>query len=488
MRQKTPRAQIAPVTAGVIAVIALTTSMTWAERKPAPPRLDLTKEGAANLVLAVPAAAEGRRPNVVMIMADDLGYNDLGCYDHPKIKTPVLDGLAKEGIRLTSFYSGATVCTPSRMALLTGAYAWRTGWTQGVVGFRMPKGEGMSPEALTIAEVFQSAGYATAISGKWHVGDNEASRPHRQGFESTYYIARSNNQTTELYRADEVVEKPFKNALLTEQFTKDAIRFIEEKGGKPFFLYVPYTAPHFPVQAHPKWKGSSDFGEYGDVVEEMDFRIGEIVEALRARKVYQDTIVIFMSDNGPETRQAARSTPYRGLKWSALEGANRVPCIIRWEGKIPAGQVSDALVGAIDLLPTLCRASGIDLKTASTGSPVIDGVDVWPTLTGKKDGPSRDEQMFWHGMGRFDAIRSGDWKLFVNREGAAIQNKEDSDEMNAKVRALGRGKAPALFNLAEEPEELTDLSAKHPERVKEMQALAGKRLSEIRSKVIPLVK
>ena len=435
-----------------------------------------------------PAHVEGRAPNVVMIMADDLGYNDLGCYDHPKIKTPVLDGLAKEGIRLTSFYSGGTVCTPSRMALLTGAYAWRTGWTKGVVGYKMAEGEGMSPEALTVAEVFKSAGYTTGISGKWHVGDRAECRPHRQGFDSTYYIARSNNQVKELYRADEVVEKPFKNALLTEQFTKNAIRFIVEQKDKPFFLYVPYTAPHFPVQAHPDWKGTSDYGVYGDVVEEMDSRIGEIVEALKAQTVYQDTIVIFMSDNGPESRQASRSTPYRGLKWSALEGGNRVPCIIRWEGKIPAGQVSDALIGAIDLLPTLCRASGIDLKAVSTDSPVIDGVDVWLTLIGKTGGPSRGDQMFWHGMGRFDAIRSGDWKLFVNRKGATIQNKQDSAEMNARVKALGHGNAPLLFNIAKEPEELTDLSANNPERVKEMQALAEIRLAEIRSKMIPLMK
>ena len=434
------------------------------------------------------AAAEGRSPNVVMIMADDLGYNDLSCYDHPKIKTPVLDTLAKEGIRLTSFYSGSTVCTPSRMALLTGAYAWRTGWTTGVVGYMMAEGEGLSPDALTIAEVFKSAGYATAISGKWHVGDNEASRPHRQGFDFTYYIPRSNNQTKKLYSADEIVENPCKNALLTEQFTKAAIRFIVEQKDKPFFLYVPYTAPHFPVQAHPQWKGTSDYGVYGDVVEEMDSRIGDIVKTLKAQNVYKDTIVIFMSDNGPQGGQASRAAPYRGLKWSALEGGNRVPCIICWEGQIPAGQVSDALIGAIDLLPTLCRACGIDLKALSNNSPVIDGVDVWQTLTGKQNGQPRNHQMFWHGMGRFDAIRVGDWKLFVNRKGATIQNKQDSDEVNAKVAALAHGKAPLLFNLAREPEELTDLSAKHPERVKEMRALAEKRLDEIQSKVIPLTK
>ncbi|MDP6117397.1 MAG: sulfatase-like hydrolase/transferase, partial [Planctomycetota bacterium] len=197
----------------------------------------------ALLLFALSASAETRHPNVILIMVDDLGFHDLSCYGHPEIKTPVIDGLARDGIKLTSFYAGATVCTPSRMALLTGAYPSRLGWTKGVIGYKIGWKSGMSPEALTIAEVFKSAGYETAISGKWHLGDQPACLPQGQGFDSSYYITKSNNQTKRLWRDDELLEEKFNNRLLTEKFTSEAIRFIKAKKDKRFFLYIPYTAP-----------------------------------------------------------------------------------------------------------------------------------------------------------------------------------------------------------------------------------------------------
>jgi len=237
------------------------------------------------LAIAVTGCASPPKPNVVLIMVDDLGYYDLGCFGHPEIKTPVLDKLAKGGIRLTSFYAGATVCTPSRMALLTGAYPTRVGWEKGVVGFKMGSHDGMSPEALTIGEMFKSEGYATAISGKWHLGDQPETRPHNQGFDSAYYIDKSNDQTKKLWREDDVIDNNMVNRLLTEQFTVEAIRFIKNKKDEPFFLYLPYTAPHFPVEAHPDWQGKSSYGVYGDVVEELDYRIGEIIKTLKELKL-----------------------------------------------------------------------------------------------------------------------------------------------------------------------------------------------------------
>ncbi len=415
--------------------------------------------------------ANPKPPNVILIMVDDLGYHDLGCYGHPSIKTPALDRLAEEGIRLTSFYSGATVCTPSRMALLCGAYPSRLGWKKGVIGYMISTKQGLSPEALTMAEIFKEAGYRTGIVGKWHLGDLPPFRPHRQGFDSAYYINKSNNQTKELWRGDELIEKPFENRLLTEKFTREAIAFIEKNKDRPFFLYIPYTAPHFPVQAHPEWKGKSEFGEYGDVVEEMDARIGEILATLETEGLDKNTIVVFLSDNGPEPRQKAQAKPYRGLKWDALEGGTRVPCIVRWPDVIPAGQESDALIAAIDILPTLSHACGIDLEAVSKGSPVIDGVNVWDTLLGKKDKPHpRKDLLYWHGAKGFHAIRVGDWKLFPDRR-------------NAKLK---EGTGPALFNLAREPDEKTNLSDKHPEKVKEMEELAKKRLDDINKSIIPL--
>ncbi len=431
---------------------------------------------------AAPAPAESRAPNVILIMADDLGYHDLGCYGHPKIKTPALDQLAKDGVRLTSFYSGATVCTPSRMALLTGAYPSRLGWTEGVVGYLISTKQGLSPKALTIAEVFKGNGYQTGLIGKWHLGDSEPFRPHRQGFDTTYYLNKSNNQTQTIWRGDEVVEKPFENRLLSEKFATEAIRFIQANKKKPFFLYLPFTAPHFPVEAHPDWKGKSAFDgdgakakirDYGDVVEELDHRIGEILHTLKTEKLDQNTIVVFLSDNGPQGRQLAQADPFRGKKWSALEGGTRVPCIIRWPGVIPAGQANNQLIAAIDLLPSLSHACGIDLKLISNNSPVIDGLNVWDTLTGKEGAPHpRKDLLYWHGKTGFHAIRVGDWKLFLNHEGAELPNDA--------------GTGPVLFNLANENEELTDLSRKHPEKVQEMQALAKKRLADIKAHMIPL--
>ena len=427
----------------------------------------------AILVLALSSFAEAKPPNIVLIMADDLGYHDLGCYGHPKIKTPVLDELAKDGIRLTSFYSGATVCTPSRMALLTGAYPSRLGWTKGVIGAGIDTNRGLNPEALTMAEIFKDKGYQTGLFGKWHLGDRPPLLPHRQGFDLGYYINKSNNQTEELWRGDDLLEKPFENRLLTEKFTREAVRFIKDNKAQPFFLYIPYTAPHFPVQAHPDWKGKSDFGVYGDVVEELDFQIGQILTTLETEKLDRETIVVFLSDNGPEPlTKESRADPFRGKKWSALEGGTRVPCIVRWPGVIPAGQESDQLIAAIDLLPTLCHASGIKLNAISKGSPTIDGVNVWETLIGKKDAAHpRKDLLYWHGSDGLQAVRVGDWKLFLGRGGAELEPN---------------GTGPVLFNLANELDERTDLSAEHPERVKAMQALAEKRLAEIKASIIPL--
>lgn len=426
------------------------------------------------LGLAVFLSAENKPPNVVLIMADDLGYYDLGCYGHPQIKTPVLDTMAKEGIRLTGFYSGNTVCTPSRMALLTGAYPSRLGWTKGVLGYKISTKEGLNPQAVTIAELLKEKGYKTAITGKWHLGDLEKFLPYNQGFDQAYFIKKSNNQSKILYQKDQVLENPFQNRLLSEKFTAEAVRFIIENKQNPFFLYMPYTAPHFPVEAHPEWKGKSDFGAYGDVVEEMDHRIGQVLTTLKNEGLDKNTIVIFMSDNGPQGGEKAQAKPFRGTKWSALEGGNRVPCIIRWPGVIPAGTESSEIIASIDILPTLSSVCGIELKEEIANAQVIDGVNVWNTLIGRKDlKHPRNELLFWHGMNGFQAIRVGQWKLFLNGEGALLKDKTAG---------------PVLFDLSKENEELTNLSSKFPEKVLEMKKLAEKRLLEIQSKTIPFGK
>jgi arylsulfatase A len=442
-------------------------------------------------LVAVAAGQEiPRQPNVILILVDDLGYRDLGCQGHPAIRTPVLDQLAASGARLTDFHSAATVCTPSRMSLLTGAYPVRLGWTQGVVGYKMGMRDGMSPEALTIAEIYQSAGYATGISGKWHIGDLPATRPHRQGFDWTYYIPSSNNQTDLLRSGDEVVEQPFDNRLLTRQFTNQALEFIRAKREQPFFLYLPYTAPHFPVEPHPEWEGRSKFGAYGDVVEELDHCIGEILTALEALQIRERTLVVFCSDNGPQNGEQASASPFRGQKWSALEGGTRVPCIINWPGVIPAGREIGALVSAMDLLPTLSRACGIDWAGQSCGKPKIDGLDLWETLLGKTDQHPRRELLLWHGMdAEPQAIRVGEWKLFFDRrhalQGPGVET--ETPEQTAKIKPYrdalkpDSAAAPFLIHLTDDTGELIDRSAEFPDKVASLRARAEELKAEIRA-------
>jgi len=436
-----------------------------------------------------PALSAARQPNVILILADDLGYQDLGCYGHPSIRTPVLDRLAGEGVRLTDFHSGASVCAPSRMALLTGAYPTRIGWTQGVCSYLMGDHDGMNHDALTIAEIFKSAGYATAISGKWHVGDQPDTRPNAQGFDSTYYLSHSNNQTKKIWRANEVVEDPFDNRKLSEQFTTESIRFIREHKDKPFFLYLPYTAPHFPVEPHPDWKGRSKFGNFGDVVEEMDARIGELLATLKELAIDNHTIVIFTSDNGPNPKEPSSPLPFRGEKWSALEGGTRVPCIVTWPGVIPAGQVNDNLVSAMDLLPTLCRASGIDWKSKSHGKPKIDGIDVWDTLLGKTNKNPRNELLYWHGRSpEPQAFRSGESKIFFDRthafqgSGTDRATRAQSSKI-APIRAklTSGANPPILFNLRDDPGETTDLNEAFPDKLKALRVRAEALIAELKA-------
>ena len=423
----------------------------------------------ASLFLAVSSGQQ--RPNVVLILSDDLGYHDLGCYGHPKIKTPVIDQLAQEGVRLTSFYSGATVCTPSRMALLTGSYPVRYGWSKGVVGHIMEKKRGLSPKATTMAEVFKDAGYKTGIFGKWHLGDEPDFMPNNQGFDESFFINKSNNQTKKIWTGGEVTQNPFDNKLLTEEFTNGAKAFIKKNKDVPFFLYVPYSAPHFPLEAHPDWKGKSDYGVYGDVVEEMDARVGEILIELKENNLSEKTIVVFMSDNGPEPlTKESKAIPLRGKKWSALEGGNRVPCIIKSSGKSKGGGVYNKTVSAMDMLPSLAYACGIDIPERSTDVPPIDGINLWDELTGKKaEAEGRPDLLFWHGADGFQAIRMGAWKLFLNRRDAELS-----------------GEGPALFKVKDDIKERNDLSKLFPAIVTKMKGVASQRLESIQKRFIPL--
>ena len=413
-----------------------------------------------------------KSPNVILMMADDLGYNDLSCYGSERQKTPVLDQLASEGIRLTSFYAGATVCTPSRMALLTGAYPPRLGWNGGVVGHGLKTHNGLAPQARTMGEVFKKAGYNTALIGKWHLGDTPELHPAGQGFDLTYFIDKSNNQTKKLWRGRELEADPFNNRRLTENFVNEAIRFIRSNKSTPFFLYLPFSAPHFPAQSHPEWEGKSANGAYGDVVEELDGRIGDILKVLRDEELEANTIVVFLSDNGTEPGQKkwGRSEPFRGMKWSSLEGGTRVPCIIRLPNVIPAGEATDKLTTAIDLVPTLASACEIKLKEGLGIVPKIDGVNLWESFLGEAPVHPRTNLLYWNGWAIPQAIRVENWKLYFD-----LVNEIE-----------GSNKGPVLVNLKDDPGETIDLAQKFPEKVESMKALAREQLLEIKQNSIPL--
>ncbi len=421
----------------------------------------------ATALLGVLANLHAARPNVILMMADDLGYQDLSAYGSTRQRTPVLDKLASEGLRLTSYYAGATVCTPSRMALLTGAYPPRLGWRGGVVGYGIKTVNGLAPQARTLAEVFKTAGYRTALIGKWHLGDTPELHPQAQGFDTTYFIDKSNNQTKKLWRGRKLEADPFDNRRLTENFIREATEFIQADSDKPFLLYLPFSAPHFPAQAHPDWQGHSSNEAYGDVVEEMDARVGELLKALNDKGLEEKTLVIFTSDNGPEPGQKrwATAAPYRGLKWSALEGGTRVPCILRWPGVLPAGEVSGKLTAAIDLLPTLASACNIDLD-----EPAADGLDLWASFTGKSKTHPREELLYWQGWAIPQAIRVGEWKLYVD-----------------KVKEVpGSNQGPVLVHLGQDPAEKNNLADKHPAKVKALLERARKGFADAAKVRIPL--
>ncbi len=378
-------------------------------------------------------ASNARRPNIVLMFADDAGYGDLSCYGHPTIKTPNLDKLAKEGMRFTSFYVHPA-CTPARAALLTGRYPVRPGGVAGVIG--PDSDEGLPASEITMATALRAAGYRTKCVGKWHLGHaREAFMPTSHGFEEYYGLLYSNDmirpwvntdKPLSLYRDTEAIEHPVDQSTLTERYTTEAVQFIKENAGNPFFLYVPYTMPHLPLAVSERFRGRSRAGLYGDVIEELDWSAGEIMNALRDANVADNTIVVWLSDNGPWINMPERmaqpgphgldnrpwhagsSGPFRDAKGTTYEGGVRVPAIIRFPGRIPAGETAQEPVNSTDLFPTLLRAAG---AVVPDDRP-IDGNDLWPFLQGEVNKSPSQHYYFFRGR-QLQAMRRGPWKLHL---------------------------------------------------------------------------
>ena len=409
-------------------------------------------------------AAE-RKPNIIVVFCDDLGYADIGPFGSKTHATPVLDQMAREGMRLTDFYSTCPVCTPSRSSLMTGCYPRRVNMhvdEKNLCVLFPAARKGLNPSEITIAEVLKEQNYATMCIGKWHLGDHPDFMPTSHGFDHYFGIPYSNDMNRKgvplpLVRDLTAVQDSVQqDTTITAQYTTEAVKFIKNNSKKPFFLYLPHTAVHLPLVPGKKFKGTSKNGAYGDWVQEIDWSMGELFKAIKAEGIDEHTLVLFTSDNGSAREKQGSNLPLRGRKGRTDEGGMRVPCVVRWPGRIPAGSSSGALTNTMDLLPTFATISG----GKAPADRIIDGRDIWPILNGTSKDHPRDA-FFYYQMDQLQAVRSGDWKLFVAME----QKKRNWGRPEGK-------KALALFNLASDIHEDRNVAAENPAVVKRLLAHA----------------
>jgi arylsulfatase len=414
-------------------------------------RRDFLKAAAASLALPW-LPARGKTPNVVFIYCDDLGYGDLGCYGS-SIPTPNLDRMAAEGMRFTQFYSANPVCSPSRAALLTGRYPTRVGVPR--VLFPTDK-TGLPEDETTIAQMLKAQGYKTMCIGKWHLGHLPPFLPTRRGFDEYYGIPYSNDMTPRpLMHNLDVLEEPAVLETLTPRYTDQALKFIERSKGSPFFLYMAHTYPHIPLGASDRFRGKSAQGLYGDVVQEIDWSVGRILEALKTHGLDQDTVVMFSSDNGPW--YLGSPGKLRGRKGSTYEGGVREPFIARFPGRIPAGTVCRGVAGTIDILPTLARLCGASLP----GKP-LDGIDIGPLLSGRSSSLDREALLYFDDW-NVQCARWGRWKLhFMRYNSPPYVPAPPGGRMNLPLPA------PELYDLEADTDESYDVALENPKIVAEI--------------------
>lgn len=403
-----------------------------------------------------PVFAADRPPNFVIIFADDLGYADLGCYGHPTIRTPNLDRMAAEGMRFTQFYSAGEVCTPSRAAIMTGRLPIRSGMCAESPRVLFPRSAGGLPDSeITLAQALKTRGYATMCVGKWHLGHLPQYLPTKRGFDGYFGIPYSNDmKPTPLMRNEQTIEEPAVQPTLTPRYTEEAIRFIKDNRDKPFFLYFPHTYPHVPLHASDRYKDKSPRGLYGDVLEELDWSVGQVLQTVRDLNLAEQTLVVFTSDNGPwltQRQNGGSAGLLRDGKGSTWEGGMREPGIAWWPGRIKAGQVTHALAGTMDLFPTFLKLANADIPK----DRVIDGVDMSPILFGT--GPGNRQTHFYYRGQRLMAVRKGPWKAHLITQDGYGKNVENHDP-------------PLLFQIEHDPSERFDVAKDHRDVVADLLA------------------
>jgi arylsulfatase A-like enzyme len=420
-------------------------------------------------------------PNFVIVYADDLGYGDLGCFGAVGIRTPHLDRMAQDGRRFTSFCVAQGVCSASRTALLTGCYPNRVG----ILGALGPQSRiGISDEERTIAQILKQRGYHTAIFGKWHLGHHPRFLPTHHGFDEYFGLPYSNdmgphrgqsprdpraNPPLPLIEGDRVVEKNPDISQLTTRYTERAVKFIDAHHNEPFFLYVPHTMPHVPLGVSSKFRGKSGRGLYGDVIEEIDWSVGQILAALDRHGLNERTLVMFASDNGPWLSygdHAGSAGPLREGKGTTWEGGVREPCVMRWTGKIPAGTTCTELAATIDILPTFAALAGAEVPS----DRIIDGKDIRPLIFGQAGAKCPHEAYYYYWGDALEAVRSGPWKLHFPHEYRSLQGKGGTGGRPAPY--VKRTTNLALYELETDVGETKDVSAEHPDVVARLEKLA----------------
>lgn len=417
------------------------------------------------------------KPNVVFILCDNLGYGDVGCYGSTLHRTPNVDRLAAEGLKLTGFYAASGVCTPSRASLMTGCYPRRVNMhvsDKGGAVLQPVSPKGLKPDEVTIAEVMKSAGYATMLIGKWHLGDQLPHLPTRQGFDHYFGIPYSDDMTPRagqvwpplpLMRDDAVVEAPVDCRFLTKRYTEEAIGFIKTNRHKPFFLLLSHATPGSTTKPEvaPEFSGRSRNGAWGDSVEELDWSTGELLRVLKELKLDEKTLVVWTSDNGAPRRNPVQGSnlPLGGWGYTTAEGGMRVPCLVRWPGQIKPGQTTGSLTTMMDWVPTLASWCGGKLSRENQ----IDGKDIGPLLLAPKKVRSPHEAFFYYQGAELQAVRDGRWKLYL---------KGSQVDRTKKVRTDA-----ALFEIGLDPEEKNDVAAQHPDIVRRLEREAIRAREEL---------
>ena len=441
---------------------------------------------------------KARPPNFILIFTDDQGYQDIGCFGSPDIRTPNLDRLAAEGRKFTDFYVAAPICSASRAALMTGSYCERVS----ITGVFFPRHhKGLNPKEITIAEILKKKGYATACIGKWHLGHSPKFLPIRQGFDYYYGIPYSNDMSVDpkaplaedivlrkgvtvarirsekprknwvpLMLNEQVIEYPADQRTLTRRYTEESLKFIRANKDKPFFLYLPHTMPHVPLYVSDDFQNrNKERGIYGDVIEEIDWSVGEILKMLKELNIDEHTLVVFTSDNGPwlsKGKHGGCALPLRDGKFTTYEGGMRVPCIMRMPGRVPAGSVCSEPAATIDILPTFAELAGAETPQ----DRVIDGRSIVPLLEGKKAAKSPHKAYFY----RFSAVRVGRWKLHLMSR--------------STVKSQPAGPFPELYDLSKDISEKHNVAGKHPKIVERLSKLIRDHRKEIRQNRRPIGK